>query len=558
MAFEPNRLRGHVISTANSTTTPLASGATFTGTWEDVTDYSCVATSILGSVSTNGNLYFDLSTDGGSTYTSVPSTVSDTTFCVPRILNVVETHYRIRYVNGSTAMTGTFSIQSKHSNAQPISLLSSADGTVRSETPVQVMKTIIAGKTHGGTFKNVPVDHDGHLATDVPLTAFGDLRTAELSPVFQTSFEYTVDNTEIGTSDNAVSGTTTQADAMCVVSTVGSTSGSHAQWRSAHNEKYRAGLGGLFRGTAMFSAGVSGTEQAIGLMDEDGVSASHKNGYAIGYNGTEFGFFNWSNDSLNFTAMTTWDDPLDGTGESGMTLDPTMLNVYFIEFQYLGAGAIKIWVESDLTGKMFAAHTIQYANSFTVPSCYNPNFHINLHIQNGQTTENITAKTASVAYFVEGKTKHTEVQQPHFSSDKVETTTVTSEVALFTIRNKTTYASKTNFIDIVLEHMTSAIEAGATNNLGFVKLVKNATLGGSPSYSDINATNSVVEIDTSGTTVTGGTNLVGSSLAGKNDKDSVNIKDFDFILSPGDTITFAGSSANSATIHADLLWKELF
>jgi len=28
-----------------------------------------------------------------------------------------------------------------------------------------------------------------------PLTAFGDLRVAELNPLFQLSFEYTVDNT---------------------------------------------------------------------------------------------------------------------------------------------------------------------------------------------------------------------------------------------------------------------------------------------------------------------------------------------------------------------------
>jgi len=32
---------------------------------------------------------------------------------------------------------------------------------------------------------------------NLPLSAFGDLRTAELSPVMQNSFEYTVSNTEI-------------------------------------------------------------------------------------------------------------------------------------------------------------------------------------------------------------------------------------------------------------------------------------------------------------------------------------------------------------------------
>ena len=35
------------------------------------------------------------------------------------------------------------------------------------------------------------------LDETLPLSAFGDLRTIELSPQFQGSFEYTVDNTDL-------------------------------------------------------------------------------------------------------------------------------------------------------------------------------------------------------------------------------------------------------------------------------------------------------------------------------------------------------------------------
>ena len=38
-----------------------------------------------------------------------------------------------------------------------------------------------------------------YFGVNLPFTAFGDMRTAELSPQFQGSFEYTVDNTEINT-----------------------------------------------------------------------------------------------------------------------------------------------------------------------------------------------------------------------------------------------------------------------------------------------------------------------------------------------------------------------
>ena len=106
--------------------------------------------------------------------------------------------------------------------------------------------------------------------------------------------------------------------------------------------------------------------------------------------------------------------------------------------------------------------------------------------------------------------------------------------------------------------MSSSIEASSANNLGSVRFVKNTTLGGTPSYSDISSTDSVVEIDTSGTTLTGGKELISEPLAGKNDKGILDILNLKIILNPGDSITVAGTSSNSATIDASIIWKELF
>ena len=57
---------------------------------------------------------------------------------------------------------------------------------------------------------------------------------------------------------------------------------------------------------------------------------------------------------------------------------------------------------------------------------------------------------------------------------------------------------------------------------------------------------------------TGGKELFSVPLAGKNDGGILNLLPYEFILAPGETITVAGSSAGSATINANLLWKELF
>ncbi len=390
-----------------------------------------------------------------------------------------------------------------------------------------------------------------------PLTAFGDLRVAQLSPVFQGTFEYTVDNTELNVNTVANGGTVTQASAMAVVGT-STTTASTALLRSRQHARYRAGLGGLSRFTALFTSPVAATEQYIGLADEVGSSAAFKNGFMVGYDGTTFGFHRFQNDVKTTTALASWTDPLDGTGPSGMTLDQTKLNVFFIQFEYLGAGPINIYMQDDDSPDLVLVHTENYSNANVTPSVHNPNFFHTMWVNNAGTTSDLILKGASYAFFIEGHTELTELHQPQFVSGIQEQTTVTTEVAIFTIRNKATYASKTNFIDILLLVARASIEATSANNLGNVRLVKNATLGGAPSYSDISTSDSVVEIDTAGTTVTGGKDFGGGLLAGKNDALRVELVPLKVILNPGDTLTVAGASANSATMDAILTWRELF
>jgi len=403
-----------------------------------------------------------------------------------------------------------------------------------------------------------PANKDFDSEITGPLTAFGDLRVAELSPILQHSFEYTVDNTELTESIVANGGTVTQANAMAVVSS-STTTASAACLQSKRQARYRSGQGGLARFTALFeTGGVANTSQYVGLADEVGSSADLKNGYAIGYDGTSFGVHRFANDVKYSVPQSSWDDPLDGTGASGMTLDTSKLNVWGIRFQYLGGGAIEYLIEDDSTGKFVIVYTMLYANLQTAPSVYMPNFHLMVYCNNKATTTDLILKTSSFAYFVEGKTELIMAHQFNQTSGIQEKTSVTSEVAIFTIRNKSTYASKTNFIEILIESLYASVESSSANNLASLRLVKNATLGGTPSYSDINASNSVVDIDVAGTTVSGGEELLGTALAGKNDRESQDATPYKIILQPGETIAIAAASANSATIDSGILWKELF
>jgi hypothetical protein len=391
-------------------------------------------------------------------------------------------------------------------------------------------------------------------------TAFGEDIAAQLMPQFQGSFEYTVSNTDLNTNTTANGGTVTQADAMAVCTTT-TTTASTAMLQSQQHAKYKAGLGGLLRFTGLFTTPVAGTEQLIGIVDGNGGSAAFNNGFMFGYIGTTFGIHRFANDVLTTVTQANWNIDTMGAGElnpSGMDLTHTNLNNYQIRFQYLGAGAIRFYIEDDLTGDFQLVHRINYTNNNTTPSVYNPNFHHTMWVDNGATVSNIILKGASYAYFIEGQTTFIELHQPHNATGLKEKTGVTTEVAIVTIRNKTTYATKDNFIDIFLHGVSVSVEASAANNLANLRLIKNATLGGTPSWTSINATNSVIEFDVAGTTVTGGKDLYPIPLAGKNDKEIQDVSLYRIILGPGESLTIAGSSENSAALRAGFIWHELF
>jgi hypothetical protein len=391
-------------------------------------------------------------------------------------------------------------------------------------------------------------------------TAFGENLVGQLYPQFQNSFEYTVDNTDLTENTVVNGGTITQSSAMAVISTSTTTSSS-GMLESYRHAKYRSGIGGVARFTALFTSPVAGTEQYVGVMDVPGSSFAFRNGYSFGYTGTAFGIQRWSNDTLIAVDQSSWNVDTLGAGTknpSGMTLIHTNLNVFQIRYQYLGAGAIRFFIEDSATGDFILVHMIKYANKYIEPSVHNPNFHFIMWAANKATASNIIVKSSSFGYFSEGRTTFIELHQPQNSSGLKQKTAVTTEVAIFTIRNKNTYASKSNFIDIFIENVLASIEASSANNLGSVRLIKNATLGGTPSYLDINTTNSVVEIDVAGTTVTGGKEIAVFPLAGKNDKTNFDLTPFRVILKHNETLTIAGKSANSATIECAALWRELF
>ena len=377
-------------------------------------------------------------------------------------------------------------------------------------------------------------------------TAFGDLQVAELVPRTGWTFNYNV-NPDMVDSFTSGTGTITQSGGMATLQT-GATSGSWSYINTYYAMRYLAGQGSLVRFTAIFTTGVSGSKQILGFGD-------NLDGFFFGYNGTSFGILRRQAGVENWTPQTAWNiDKMNGAGPSGMILDQTKGNVYQISFQWLGYGAIDFSIENASTGNFVPVHQIQYANANTLPSIMNPSLPLTARVYNSGTTSNIVLQTPCAMGFHQGMSSFALNLTNTFANSK--TTLVSGlDTAIFSIRNVSTFQGRTNRVQVKLSFISYS--ADGTKDV-IMRIARNATIGGTPVWNDINANASVVQYDTSGTTAAGGRNLLywGESKIGSNQMfppDNVPL-----YMEPGETLTIAANSSASADMICALTWSELF
>lgn len=431
-------------------------------------------------------------------------------------------------------------------------------------TDTQLRATPLAVQVRGATSQITDVDSLGHLGVRIhdPTTAFGELSVAQPTPVVQLDWIYGI-NTLLTTSTVTGSGTVTSATSLAIVNTTANASSS-AQIVSRRYIKYRSGQGGLGRFTALFTTGVAGSKQYCGLA-----TTSLSDGYLFGYSGVTFGIWYLKGGTPTHIPQSTWNvDVMNGAGyptnPSSMTLVPTNGNVYQIKYQYLGFGAIFFYVENQNLGEFTLVHVIKYANLNTTPNVLQPSLSYLMRSENdGSTATAISVSGATAALFVEGMINPT---GPTYGRDNNKAT-VTTETNILSIRNCTTFNTITNRAQMRLRHVSFCSNTGgAVSGVVTFRLVLGTTLGGAPSFAATNGTTadsgvtitsglSISSFDTAGTTVTGGTVIYNGVIA-VGGSASIEISNLNLILAPGETLTLAVTSTQSATVGVGITWTE--
>lgn len=247
-------------------------------------------------------------------------------------------------------------------------------------------------------------------------------------------------------------------------------------------------------------------------------------------------------------------DPMDGTGPSGVILDPTKGNVFQINVQYLGFGAVVFMVEVSSEGNnpdFVTVHTIDYPNQFATVNLTQPAFPFTMAAYSAGSTTNVSVSCASAAGFIEGVINRT---GPRTCVQRTTNNYVGSVAStyypLFTLRNSLTHqhgavTARANQ-SVVYPISISCSHDDATPVSFF--WIRNATLLGTPSFAAFSA-DSCIDVDTAATTATcNADDIIFTYTLGQNSGGAYSFADT-LSIQPGETYTLAATAVTGTATY---------
>jgi hypothetical protein len=232
------------------------------------------------------------------------------------------------------------------------------------------------------------------------LDAFGRLRTSLPTVLGFGAFEY---GRNALTVETAVSGSGAVADlpneSSISLTNGGGTSGHYAYAQTRVHHRYVPGRSQLVRFTGSFGTPTANVRQRAGYFND-------RNGMFIEYDGTTLYFVRRTYTSGTAVdtrvARSSWTDPLDGSGASGLNLDLTKTWLCWIDMEWLGVGRYRFGFASPTTGELITAYAAAGANVLTVPYITTANLPVRYEIHNTGAASAVTMKWICYSVDTEG------------------------------------------------------------------------------------------------------------------------------------------------------------
>jgi len=191
--------------------------------------------------------------------------------------------------------------------------------------------------------------------------AFGRQRVSEPYTLFDSQNRYAADNQFSESTVNGASITYSSSQAAVLLA-ADTTSGSKAIRQTYRVFPYQPGKGLLVLATFVMAAAQTNLRQRVGYFNAD-------NGVFFQKSGSTNSFVLRSSVTGTVSDARTvnqadWNgDKLDGTGESGFTLDTTKAQILWMDFEWLGVGSVRCGF--IINGQYIVCHTFNNANDIS-------------------------------------------------------------------------------------------------------------------------------------------------------------------------------------------------
>lgn len=402
-------------------------------------------------------------------------------------------------------------------------------------------------------FKEVKVDTNNTTGD-----AFGRVRVSTPRTLFDAKQLH--DNAPLFWDEQEVSGagTTTSYSSNRASTTMGvtlNTAGRRVR-QTYQRFNYQPGKSLLVLMTSVFckNGGGPGITKRMGYMDDN-------NGLFLEQDGGVYYLVKRSNVTGSPVetriAQTNWNvDPLNGSGNSGITIDFTKSNIFVIDLEWLGVGRVRLGFNID--GVTYVAHEFLNANVLDSVYMSTPNLPLRYEIINDGTgiAEEIECICTSVISEGDldplGVNRYISTAGTHCDANTADTI-----YAIIGIRLKSSY------IGTVIEFLEMSMINEQGDDYEWL-LIFNPTVAGTFTYTSL--ANSAIEYALGNTpnTVTGGTQLAGGWVKSAGSVGAITSQ-LDNALSLGASISgtvdeivlCARPLTNGADIQAGIIWKEL-
>lgn len=391
--------------------------------------------------------------------------------------------------------------------------------------------------------------------------AFSRLRTSQPLTLFDSNHRYQ-DNGLWATSTASDGTVTFNSNQGLVDLAVTTTSGSKVYRETLKTFAYQPGKSLLVMTTFVFSPAKVNLRQRVGYYGDSNGMYLELNG--IGASSLSFVERSYVSGSVTETRISqaNWNvDKLDGTGTSGMTLDPTKAQILWMDIEWLGLGTVRMGFVID--GKFITCHQFHHANLITSTYITTACLPLRYEIENtGTTASASTLKQICSTVISEGGYEIRGAQQGIGTPITTPTTlgTAGTYYPIVSLRLKTTR------LDAVVI-LTALSFMGITNNANYNWQVRSGTVTIGGTWVSASSTSSV-EYNITGTGLTDGRVLAqGYSSASNQSVSSIDVlRDelFKFQLerdsftgTPHELSLVASGSLLNAAVHGSMDFEEI-